>query len=821
MKRIFAILSAMLFLISSAPAQTRRALILGIDTYQPVGTTAQHDADCAYGRCELGSFENLEGAVNDAQSIADILTGPKFGFPADNVVLLTNPAPRHTRAGEVVLSADQTNHDGILAAMKKYLVDVPQRGDTVVFYDASHGSLRVNSAGEKLTVRGEDGKLVYVDSTLVPADAYKGGYDIRDREMTRIFNAALDKGVHLTVIFDSCHSGGATRGLYAGRQRSLPYDPRPVNDPPDRLPNGQRVTPPTERADNPALVFAAVQQDQAANEADPTPDMPESHGAFTAALIETLQVLPADAPASLVYQRVKAMLEGNGVPDQEPDLDANATRRAQPLFGGASGADADKVRTAVLKVDSDGSIWLDIGMVSGIGPGSEFTATVAGAGGAPVKLRVDKAMGIARSSATVVSPAGAQVHVGDIFELTKLIPGQSSALKFWIGPAGLSSAEIAAAAAQVKASGVATISDPAEEAYTDVLSWDGTVWSVRHIDAVDTAEQKGHSFFSFDKKKAGPAVLGSQLSADGLKAHVAPNAKLWVDLPVSRELADNLKFGDANSEAQSAATIGDASYVLAGSMVKGDPSYTWFHKNEFATVPHPAAVPDHSPGCSATSPYPVRSDWVPVTDGTAAAAAAVTLDTYSTRLAKVHGWLELANNPVAGASEADYFKLAFVPKTGTTAIDPSNPVRANDEMRLALQSNGTVKDSRWIYILDIDCHGKGSLVYPLNSTENQYPGEGDTGQQVILRQAPTLKVGPPYGVDTLILLSTAQPLPDPTVLNFDGVARGATRGAKTPLEALLSSASGGTRGLGAEVEVPTNWGIETQSLRSVPSGAVH
>jgi hypothetical protein len=76
-------------------------------------------------------------------------------------------------------------------------------------------------------------------------------------------------------------------------------------------------------------------------------------------------------------------------------------------------------------------------------------------------------------------------------------------------------------------------------------------------------------------------------------------------------------------------------------------------------------------------------------------------------------------------------------------------------------------------------------------------------------------------VDTLILLSTAQPLPDPTVLNFDGVARGATRGAKTPLEALLSSASGGTRGLGAEVEVPTNWGIETQSLRSVPSGAAH
>jgi hypothetical protein len=820
MKRCVAGFFLALCLAGGAPAQTQRALILGIDTYQPTGTTAQHDAGCVYGRCELGSFENLEGAVNDAQSIADILTGPKFGFPADKVVMLTNPAPRRSRPGVVVLPADQTTHDGILAAMQKYLVDVPERGDTVVFYDASHGSLRVNSAGEKLTVRGEDGKLVYVDSTLVPSDAYKGGYDVRDREMTRIFNAALDKGVHLTVIFDSCHSGGSTRGLYAGRQRSLPYDPRPVNDPPDKLANGQRVTPPTERTDNPALVFAAVQQDQAANEADPTPDNPESHGAFTAALLETLQVLPADAPASLVYQRVKALLEGNGVADQEPDLDANAVRRAEPLFGGTAGADAGKVRTAALKLDDDGSVWLDIGMVSGIGPGSEFISTVTSGGGTPVKLKVDKALGVARSSATVVSPAGATVRVGDVFELTRLVPGQLSPLRFWVGPANLSSAEVAAAVAQVKASGVATIADPAEEAYTDVLSWNGTVWTLRHVEA-DSGAQRSHFFFSFEKRKTGPVTLGAQFSTEGLKAHLAPGAKLWADLPVSRELAGSLKLGDANSEAQTADTLADASYVLAGSVVKGDASYTWFHKSEFATVPHAAATPDHSPGCSATSPYPVRGDWVPEADGTSAAAAAVTLDTYSSRLAKVHGWLQLGNNAVAGASEAGYFKLAFVAKTGTAAIDTNNPVRENDEMRLALQSDGVVKDPRWVYILDIDCHGKGSLIYPQNSSENQYPSEDDEDRQVVLRHAPTLRVGPPYGIDTMILLSTAQPLPDPSVLNFEGLARGATRGAMTPLEQLLSSASSGSRGLGAEVEVPTNWGIGMTSLRSVPKDAAH
>ena len=100
----------------------------------------------------------------------------------------------------------------------------------------------------------------------------------------------------------------------------------------------------------------------------------EPHGAFTAALIQALQALPADAPAALVYQRVKAVLEGSSVPDQEPDLDATAARRQQPLFGGKGGGFGKIVRLHCRPM-TDGSVWLDIGRVSGIGVGSEFTAT--------------------------------------------------------------------------------------------------------------------------------------------------------------------------------------------------------------------------------------------------------------------------------------------------------------------------------------------------------------------------------------------------------------------------------------------------------------
>jgi hypothetical protein len=72
-------------------------------------------------------------------------------------------------------------------------------------------------------------------------------------------------------------------------------------------------------------------------------------------------------------------------------------------------------------------------------------------------------------------------------------------------------------------------------------------------------------------------------------------------------------------------------------------------------------------------------------------------------------------------------------------------------------------------------------------------------------------------VDTLILLSTAQPLPDPSALNFEGVASRGARGADTPLQKLLTSASSGSRGFAEPV--PTDWGIDLTRIRSIPTTA--
>ncbi|MGB7134620.1 MAG: hypothetical protein WBD46_05005, partial [Acidobacteriaceae bacterium] len=515
----------------------------------------------------------------------------------------------------------------------------------------------------------------------MPADAYKGGYDIRDWEMTRIYDAALDRGIHLTVILDTCHSGGISRGIAPKyKERMLPFDPRDINEAPDAS-----SMPPTEREDNPALVFSAVQQDQSAKE---MPIGSQPHGAFTAALVQALEVLPPDTPASVVYERVKAVLEGGNVPEEDPDLDATEARRWQPLFGGTAEG-SGRMRTAAIGTKVDGTVMLDVGRVASVGPGSEFSSATANAGGQKILLRVRALEGIARSQAEVVSPAGALVRPGDIFEMTKWSPAESAPLLVWHWPANLSQEQIAAAAEQVQAMRVASVSDPADEPWTHMLGWDGTNWLLQAAGAGDFV------------------VLGPTLTAKAL-AQVPAGAKVWVNLPPSKELAAQLTPADAHSAVQDANDLASAHYALTGVLTASGPAYAWFHKNELAAGPPTAGAANHSPGCSATSSYPVRSDWVAMKDASGVAKASGTLNHDATQLAKVHGWLELANSPADG-STGEYYSLELVSGSGA-AIGGDQPARAGDLMKMTLQAHGEIRERRWVYVLDIDCHGQGTLL---------------------------------------------------------------------------------------------------------------
>jgi hypothetical protein len=855
----------------------RRALVVGINLYQPEGTKAQHPAGCQGGRCDLPVFGNLDGSLNDAMAMRDLLSSPKFGFEAKNIAVLTNPELPATSLPYITLPASQTAHDGLLAAMQKYLVDVPQPGDTVVFYYAGHGSLRVNSLGTKLAMM-VNGRPSHADSTLVPSDAWTGNFDVRDREMTRIFHAALDKGIKLTVLLDSCHSGAFTRGVEMEQpftERSLGYDPRDIKEGPELLDDKTPKPAPSQRNNNPALIFSAAQQDQTAKEREfgDTPATVVPHGAFTVALIKALQRLPADAPASVVCRQVRATMEGEGIGDQTPEIDASKSRLSQPLFGGKK-SDLAKTRAAVIGVDNEGLVLLDAGLLSGIRIGNQFASLAGSESGKLTTLRVESLEGITHAKAKVVSPPDVKVEVGQVFELTKWVPhewsqGEIEVLHFWTWPATLNQASLNSAIDEIKISGFTPVVDPVEQPWTDMLAWCGTEWQLKHAArAVDT--RIGPSLDAEALKLAGkldaqlcvnepvtaadeellkslqaPAVsfnaklegchallnkqngiwivhhiaepstkhLGNTLTADSLKRELKPNARLWANLPPPRELSAKLALKTEGSLVQGVGNIKEADYILAGTLTANGPQWAWYHKAEFALGPHDVTR-DHSPGCSTHSPYPVSSDWAAIPDPASLTNASSKLNEYAARLAKINGWLNLPGDE--SASDSNYYKLIFKRVADKSVLSEGEAARQDERLKMYLSADSRVTQKRWVYVLDIDCHGKGTLLYPVDTAENRFPNDADTPHEFELPGAPTLRIGAPFGVDTVLMISTQEPLPDPYALNFEGVGtrNGLTRGEYNPLQQLLSSASSGTRG--AIPDIPTNWSIDAIPLLSAP-----
>jgi hypothetical protein len=221
----------MLLACAMASAETRRALVIGIDDY-------------------LSPADNLAGAVNDAEAVACLLETPRFGFAVKDVVRLRN--------------SDATR-ERILAEMRRLFLQASAAGDLAVLYVASHGAQMQN------TLSPEQDKT---DETIVPHPKPKRA-DIRDKELGKILEEAARKGVRVTAILDSCHSGSMERGLSRQeRMRALAPDPGAVA--------ADKYVPDPVAAG--ALMLAAAQDFQTAAEALDASGTP--HGAFTIALLQ-------------------------------------------------------------------------------------------------------------------------------------------------------------------------------------------------------------------------------------------------------------------------------------------------------------------------------------------------------------------------------------------------------------------------------------------------------------------------------------------------------------------------------------------------------
>ena len=525
--------------IGPVQAQTRRALLIGIDKYQidaPVtsdGSGRRRDA-----------WTNLEGAVNDVDALQQILTA-RYGFKAADVHVLRNRDATRAR---------------ILAETRKWLIDAAAPGDQSFFFYAGHGSQVRNSRTEEA-----DG----LDESIVPSDANTGARDLRDKELAALFGTALDRNIRLTVIFDSCYSGSIARGApIAARFRFIERDDRDVAD-------ASRPTAPEKRG---ALVMSAAQDFQRATET--VDDDRRPHGLFSAALLKTLRSMPVNQSAERTFLQIRALMHSEFIL-QDPVLGGTTERRRAPLFGTATQG-SGAVAVAVERVEADGSVVVQGGIAAGIRMDSELRQT-GDKSKAALRLRVVEEQGLTRSRAIAVDGGSTrQLTAGVLFEISRWTSPGGPALRVWIGSTGMPAAQVRrqaiAMAALTSMPGMTVISDPTTtDGGLNVLQWNGSAWQVISPDVmVKTVGRQPTA-----------AALGTAIGAGGAGA-------LMINLPLPSEAAARLNLGTGagqNDAIEVLPTAEHADYLLFGRARDNTIEYAWVRPFVAASDARTSALP--------------------------------------------------------------------------------------------------------------------------------------------------------------------------------------------------------------------------------------
>lgn len=760
-------------------AQARRALVIGINQYQPPkGQAAGKGAKTTRGT----TWTNLDGSVNDALAMKEVLKA-RFGFKDAEITVLLN---------------GQATRQGILKAIQDKLVAPSGPGDTVVFYYAGHGSQVRNSLSQ------EADKL---DESLVPADVARGAADIRDKELKPLFNAILDKGATFTAIFDSCHSGSATRGAAGDiRYRKIEPELTDVADPVKDLPD------PGKRG---ALILSAAQDFEPAGERKDADGV--DHGLFTAALIQALKAAPEGEPARQTFLRLRALMQASGSV-QEPVLEGTEARLGRHLLGDAGTRGPEARAVAASAVGEDGRIVLQGGTLHNLTPRTELRPL--NEREAPgLVLQVEEVSGLSKSVAKVASGRLPANLAGVLFQVSQWAPPDRPDLTVAMGVANLTPEALAALAkdlATLKGKpGLAWVEDPTVTTPDLVLTFRDGQWGLQAAGGVRTP------------LKAPPtaAQVLAALAATGLK-----QPALWVDLPLPKAVADQMAFAPGRATPAIAVADGGATYRLASRITDEGVTYAW-------------VLPGALAADASRVRLPLRTDWFTLE---APERLASQLEDYAGRLARLRGWLELAPPP-GGTSDVFPYHLQLRRVGGDPVAIPGGGLKASeasedgkqrgveDLMRLGeryrpvlvLDTSRPARDLQWVrpqfvYLLAIDSQGKGTLLFPASGTvENRLPaGKAVDGPpreiELFTNPKAAIRIQPPVGVDHYVLLTTEEPIPDLAVFAFEGVRSGELKRGGPPLTRLLRRVGAGTRGAGVDGEaVPVNWGVFRFSVRSI------
>lgn len=171
------------------------ALLVGINAYQ------------------ASDVDELKGCITDVRMQEELLVN-RFGFNPKDILILTDNQTQQ-----------KPTRQGILTAFEEHLIKQAQSGDVVVFHFSGHGG-RVQDA--------DCDQSDCQNSTLVPLDYSLPNQqgivqDIMGHTLFLLMKAL--KTDNVTVVLDSCYSGGGKRGNVIVRSRRIkdtPFQPAPT-----------------------------------------------------------------------------------------------------------------------------------------------------------------------------------------------------------------------------------------------------------------------------------------------------------------------------------------------------------------------------------------------------------------------------------------------------------------------------------------------------------------------------------------------------------------------------------------------------------------
>jgi uncharacterized caspase-like protein len=181
------------------------------------------------------------------------------------------------------------------------------------------------------------------------------------------------------------------------------------------------------------------------------------------------------------------------------------------------------------------------------------------------------------------------------------------------------------------------------------------------------------------------------------------------------------------------------------------------------------------------------------------------------KLRRIHAWHSLES---PAATPAPYRLALRHERTGAVVV---NGAVAGDQtysiVLRATQPHAAPQAPRYYYAFVIDSHGKSYLAWPKSgSVENRFP-LGAAPAEIIVGAPSAFRVMEPYGADTYFLLSTEEPLPNPSILEWDGMRAPSWKHPLTPLEELLWLTATGARA--GRTLTTSRWSIERITIESV------